>query len=80
MCDCIENISNQQLENQSKSTGKKVSSFEFTEDAIGLFLKIKTGKESLKTKSTIRYTLEGQRKVYRSYMHHNFCPFCGKKY
>lgn len=81
MCKCIENIEREQLNSTSRSTGKKVESFEFTEDAVGNFFNMKTCKDKgPKTKSTVRYTLEGGKKVYRSYMQHNYCPFCGKKY
>lgn len=80
-CNCIVNIEKQQLSSVSRSTGKKVSSFEFTEDSVGNFFNMKTGKElGPKTKSTVRYTLEGRKKIYHSYMQHNYCPFCGKKY
>jgi hypothetical protein len=81
MCKCIVNIEKEQLKSVSKSTGKKVVEFEFTEDAVGNFYNIKTGKESgPKTKSTVRFKLEGLKKTFRTYMKHNYCPFCGKPY
>lgn len=81
MCTCIDKIEKEQLSSVSRSTGKRVTSFEFTEDALGHFMNMKNHKDlGIKTKSTCRYTLEGQKKVYRSFMHHNYCPFCGKKY
>lgn len=81
MCKCIDTIEKEQLNSVSRSTGKKVATFEFTEDAVGNFFNMKTGKDKgAKTKSTVRYTLEGQKKVYRTYMQHNYCPFCGKEY
>lgn len=81
MCKCILRIEKEQLNSVSKSTGKKVSSFEFTEDAVGNFYNFTKGKDvGPKTKSTVRYTLEGQKKIYRTFMMHNYCPFCGKKY
>jgi hypothetical protein len=64
----------------SKGTGKKVSSWEFSDDAVGNMFNMKTGKERLKTKSTCSYTLDGEKKVRKSFIHHLFCPFCGKKY
>lgn len=81
MCKCIENIEREQLKSQSIRSKRKVTSFEFTEDAVGNFVNMKTGKHlGPKTKSTVRYTLDGLKKVHRSYMQHNFCPFCGKAY
>lgn len=81
MCKCIETIEREQLKSKSIRTGKKVVMFEFTEDAVGNFMNFKTGKDrGAKTKSTVRYQLEGQKKINRSYMHHHFCPFCGKAY
>lgn len=80
MCNCIEDIQDKQLESKSISTGNNVKSFWFTDDSVGVFLNIRTGKEGMKTKSTIKYTLEGQNKVHTSFMRHKFCPFCGKKY
>ncbi len=81
MCKCITNIEKQQLNSKSRTTGKQVDMFEFTEDAVGNFFNMKTGKDKgPKTKSTCRYRLEGEKKVNRTFMSHNFCPFCGKKY
>ena len=79
-CKCISNIVKAQLKGKSR-TGKKVIMFEFTDDAIGDFMSFATGKSTgTKTKSTIRYQLEGEKKVKSTYMHHQFCPFCGSEY
>lgn len=81
MCNCINDIEKKQLGSVSQATGKKVTSFEFTEDAVGNFFNMKSGKDvGPKTKSTVRYTLEGQKKTNRTFMRHNYCPFCGEKY
>jgi hypothetical protein len=81
MCKCIVNIEKLELKSTSTANGKKVTSFEFTEDAVGQFFNFKTGKDiGPRTKSTVRYTLEGQKKIIKSYMRHTFCPFCGVRY
>lgn len=81
MCKCIITIEKEQLKSTSISTGKKVTSFEFTEDSVGNFFNFAKNKDiGPKTKSTVRYTLEGQKKIHRTFMNHNYCPFCGKKY
>lgn len=80
MCKCISNIIKKQLKGKSR-TGKQVVMFEFTEAAAGEFFSFKTGRsKGYKTKSDVKYRLEGQKKINTTYMIHNFCPFCGVAY
>lgn len=78
-CKCIDKIVNAQMKGKTR-TGKKITMFWFDESAIGTIYNFRTGKYAVKTKSIVRYNVEGRQKTYKSYMIHNFCPFCGNEF